>query len=353
MAPDLYPHRRRALLAGLLSPVLGLAACTALPPAADTSALSAAWQQAARELGIGEAERDLLQGAPLQQLKPAQIDRFLALLHRAVPDLRARVSLLARRFLGQRYELYLLGEFPYEVVDPQPLFTLDASDCVVFVEHVYAMALGASWSEFFWLLQRIRYRDGVIGVATRNHYTEADWLPANRWLVRDLTEALQPAAAQRYGMVVDRERFLRERYRIHVPTPKQPWQDVYLPVDAALRALPALQAGDLVNIVSGRHGGAWVSHMGLVVLGPDGERRLLHSAEPAVREESFAAYVERARARTAQAEALARERAGGQAATTATALLGFKFLRLNDAPQAPPMAPQPRPTAYPRVPDKA
>ena len=28
---------------------------------------------------------------------------------------------------------------------------------------------------------------GVIGVATRNHYTEADWNPSNRWLVREVT----------------------------------------------------------------------------------------------------------------------------------------------------------------------
>ena len=31
------------------------------------------------------------------------------------------------------------------------------------------MAMASTWEEFFWLLQRLRYRDGVIGVATRNH----------------------------------------------------------------------------------------------------------------------------------------------------------------------------------------
>jgi hypothetical protein len=40
------------------------------------------------------------------------------------------------------------------------------------------------------MLQRIRYRDGVIGVATRNHYTEMDWNVANRWLVTDISADL-------------------------------------------------------------------------------------------------------------------------------------------------------------------
>ena len=99
------------------------------------------------------AFKDPVREAPLHQLKPAQIDQFLGQLQARQPDLRQRVATIARRFLNQPYELYLLGEFPYELYDPQPLFNLESSDCVVFVEHVYAMALSRNWAEFFWMLQ--------------------------------------------------------------------------------------------------------------------------------------------------------------------------------------------------------
>lgn len=261
--------------------------------------------------------------APFRAPTPAEVDALLGRLHQEQPLLRERVSQLARRFIGQPYELYLLGEFPYELHDPQPLFDLSRSDCVVFVEHVYAMALSSSWAEFFWMLQRIRYRDGVIGVTTRNHYTEADWLPANRWLLSDLTEQLLPAAARPYTLKIDRERFFRERYKLQAPQPVQTWSDHYLPHERVAEVLGQLQAGDFVAVVTGKGEGRWVSHVGLVVIGADGERRLLHSAAPRVREERFADFI-------------ASRQGGG--------LRGFKFLRLNEAAEPPPMAPQPRPS---------
>ena len=52
---------------------------------------------------------------PLYRMTPVQIDEELARFQREQPDLRDRVSVIARRFIGQPYELYLLGEFPYEL----------------------------------------------------------------------------------------------------------------------------------------------------------------------------------------------------------------------------------------------
>jgi len=77
---------------------------------------------------------------------------------RAEPDLRKRIATIGRRNIGQPYKLNLLGEFPYELHDTLPMYSLSASDCLVFAEHTYAMALSSSWEEFFWTLQRIRYK---------------------------------------------------------------------------------------------------------------------------------------------------------------------------------------------------
>jgi len=271
---------------------------------------------------------------PIYQMSPVEAGRYVAWQHAAEPDLRKRIAAIGRKNIGQPYILNLLGEFPFEVHDNLPLFSLDHSDCVVFAEHTYAMALSRSWEEFFWMLQRIRYKDGVIGVATRNHYTELDWNVANRWLVTDISAALAGAGGPAYDMRVDRARFLKTRHNTVREIPVETSRQAYVPKESVAAIAAQLQEGDFVNVISTRNGEHWASHVGLVVLGPNGERHFLHSSEPKVREETFESFIARALEREARN---AREGKNGQR------LAGFKFLRLNENIVVPPMAPQPRP----------
>lgn len=323
---------RSKFLLVLLASAWALPAWSQSTPVPAASTLRAANGSPA----LDPAELQSLQAKPLYRMKPAEIGRYLAYLQKAEPDLRARVVHLARKNIGQPYEVYLLGEYPYEIIDEQPLFQLEKSDCLVFAEHTYAMALAHSWEDFFWVLQRMRYRDGVIGVATRNHYTDGDWNPQNNWLVKDITESLGGAKAASYSTVIDRARFLRERYKLERPMPAETITERFIPTATVSEVLPKLLPGDFVNVISIVDGDHIVSHVGLVVTGEDGERRMLHSAEPAVREESFASFIARAIDREK------RNKAKGRSPKT---LVGFKFLRLNDNPVPPPMKPQPRPGA--------
>lgn len=268
------------------------------------------------------------------QMTPFEAGQYIAHVHRTEPDLRRRIAAIGRKNIGQPYSLHLLGEFPWQLHDSLPMYSLQQSDCVVFAEHTYAMALSQSWEEFFWMLQRIRYRDGVIGVATRNHYTEMDWNVANRWLVTDISADLAGPGGPDYAMTVDRAHFLRTRHGTETDLPVENSRQAYVPKEGVAAVAADLQEGDFVNVISTRDGQYWASHVGLVVLGPDGERRFLHSSAPRVREESFASYIARTEEREARA---AREGRAGQR------LAGFKFLRLNDRIAVPPMAPQPRP----------
>ena len=270
----------------------------------------------------------------IYQMSPVEAGRYVAHIHQAEPDLRKRIAAIGRKNIGQPYSLHLLGEFPFEVHDNLPLFSLEQSDCVVFAEHTYAMALSRSWEEFFWMLQRIRYKDGIIGVATRNHYTEMDWNVANGWLVTDISAELAGPDGPAYDMKVDRARFLKTRHNTVRDIPVETSRQAFIPKEQVAAIASQLQEGDFVNVVSTRNGGHWVSHVGLVVLGPNGERHFLHSAEPKVREETFDAFIARA------AERDARNAREGKNSPT---LAGFKFLRLNDNIVVPPMAPQPRP----------
>ncbi|TFW33388.1 N-acetylmuramoyl-L-alanine amidase-like domain-containing protein [Massilia horti] len=271
----------------------------------------------------------------IYQMTPVEAGRYVTWVHQAEPDLRKRIAAIGRKNIGQPYKLNLLGEFPYQVHDDLPLFSLDHSDCVVFAEHTYAMALSQSWEEFFWMLQRIRYREGVIGVATRNHYTEMDWNVANGWLVTDISGELAGPNGPSYAMTVDRARFLKTRHHTEANIPVETSRQAYVPADQVAAIADQLQEGDFVNVISTKNGEYWASHVGLVVLGPDGKRHFLHSSEPQVREETFESYIARMTERDQR-----NARAGKNAAT----LAGFKFLRLNEQIVVPPMAPQPRPT---------
>jgi hypothetical protein len=103
-----------------------------------------------------EARLAALDAKPLYQFSEKDVDLYLRHLHATEPDLRKRVVTLARKNINQPYELYLLGESPFESIDPQPVYCLAKSDCVVFAEHTLAMALSDSWPQFMTMLLRIR-----------------------------------------------------------------------------------------------------------------------------------------------------------------------------------------------------
>ncbi len=284
-------------------------------------------QAVCEQLGLQAESIQAMQSKPLYQFNEAEVDGFLKYLAATETDLRQRIVRLARKNIGQPYELYLLGEMPFETYDPQPLYCLSKSDCVVFVEHTYAMALAHDWPSFFRYLQRIRYTDGKIGVATRNHYTEADWNPSNRWLVEDITREIAGSAAVDFRQKIDRGAFLKKRYGLDVDIPVEQHTDVYMPYDQMDGPLPQLKDGDFVNVVRGYpipsgqsiHSSAWVGHVGLVARGDSGELHFIHSTKPQVREETIGSYIARANEKRTEGK---------------PQLLGFKFLRLCLHPQA-------------------
>ena len=292
---------------------------------------------AAGSAGFAAESPDKLQpllAKPLYQFTEAEVGLYLPHLQASESDLRKRIMHLARKNLGQPYELYLLGEMPFETYDPQPLYCLGKSDCLVFVEHTYAMALSHDWTGFMRLLQRIRYHDGHIGVATRNHFTETDWNPSNRWLLRDLTVELAGARAVKFEEKIDRSRFLRNRYHLAVDLPVEHHRETYLPYGDVALAAPHVLDGDCVEIVRGVvkpgtpvndtfGGSAWIGHVGLVAHGTDGSLHIIHSSEPMVREETIEQFIARETAHLAERDATGKPR-----------LLGFKFLRLESDPLA-------------------
>ncbi len=239
---------------------------------------------------------------PLYQFNPQDLNTYLGYLQSVEPNLRNRVQHLARKAVGQPYRIFLLGEFPYEIYDADPLFSLNESDCVVFSEHIYAMALSYDWKSFFAILQRIRYKNGEIGFATRNHYTEFDWDVNNDWLVEDITEELGGENTAYATTVVDRAAFMA-KYGIGQMMPVDTVTWSYLPYQLLPEVVDKLQPGDFVNIVRGFEDNKWVGHVGLITVDEEGTRYFLHSTSPEVKEQPILELYETAEQHNAERKA--------------------------------------------------
>ncbi|MGE0478895.1 MAG: N-acetylmuramoyl-L-alanine amidase-like domain-containing protein [Phycisphaerae bacterium] len=228
---------------------------------------------------------------PLYTFDESELGAYLRTLAATTPLVTDRIVHLARKALGQPYEIYLLGEFPIELHDADPLYNLARSDCLTFAEHIYAMALSDDFDTFLRTLQRLRYRDGVVGMLTRNHYTEADWNPNNAFAFEDLTATLAGGrAAAPMTATVRRAEFFR-KFGIGEDVPVEEFRDHYIPSANLPLVAAELRDGDFVNIVRGNAESQWVGHVGFVVRGADGGVNFLHSAAPAVREQPLADYL--------------------------------------------------------------
>ena len=240
--------------------------------------------------GGEQAPLDELRQRPLYSFNEAEVGAYLHWLAKAEPQVTERVVHLARKNLGQPYEIYLLGEYPFEIYDPDPLYCLDRSDCLTFCEHMYSMALSSDWWTFLRTLQRLRYRDGQVGMLTRNHYTVVEWDRNNSYLFEDMTTKLGGDVSVPLHQICRQAAFFA-KFGIGQDIPDEPVEDAYIPKERAPEVLAELRDADFVNIVRGDQHSQWAGHTGLIVRGEDGTANFLHSAKPIVRVQPLLDYL--------------------------------------------------------------
>ena len=279
---------------------------------------------------------------PLFNFSEQELNMYLGYLQFVEPDLGSRVQHLARKCLTQPYEIYLLGEFPVELYDKAPLYSIKKSDCVVFAEHIYAMALSYDWESFFAMLQRIRYKNGEISIITRNHYTEYDWIVNNSWLVQDITEELAGEKAERVTSIIDKAKFFKQ-WDIGQAIPPDTLLWSYIPYQFVPEIINQLQPGDFVNVVRGNDSSKYVGHVGLISKSADGTINFLHSTRPKVKEQLLSNYLEnnlkwnkekeiKNRKIEAYNEKLKMKNSNKSFKQPLPYFYGFKFLRLREDP---------------------
>lgn len=103
-----------------------------------------------------------------------------------------RLERASAAFLGLPYKDDAVGEGPTGAFDRRPTFRFDSFDCQTYIETSLALAAARSAREFRALALALRYRDGQVDFATRNHLTKSQWVVNNTaaGLVRNVTTAV-------------------------------------------------------------------------------------------------------------------------------------------------------------------
>ncbi|MBI4678544.1 MAG: DUF1460 domain-containing protein [Elusimicrobia bacterium] len=239
------------------------------------------------------------------KMKEDRIASALANIHRRNPGLDARIAAVSGAFVGTPYKLGPLGEGGTGEFDRDPLYSFRQADCTTFVETVMALSLepelGKALAD---TLRRIRYEDGKVGYAARNHFTEVDWIPNNAaaGFLADITEAVAGGKTryaaktiskrdwyahktlddiQGFGSApaAEKEAKLKALQALGKDLPDQEVRLPYVPVEALAEALPRIPSGTVANVVrEGRPDKpVLITHQTLVI-DKGGKKLLRHAA---------------------------------------------------------------------------
>ena len=225
----------------------------------------------------------LFAAAAIVAMSPSQLDREIAQAHK-VQDFAARVERLSSLFVGVPYGQYPLGEGG-EGPEPQARWRVDQVDCQTFVETVLAMSNARSLDSAKKILDDIRYADpNHISFASRNHFTEAQWLPENesKGYLREITTAVDPkaplTALELYRYKWADVPGLKRLVDADIPDGK--FDIRYVPLDDAKKLSSHFGRGTILLIVRAADPQyvVRVSHMGLVVRDAQGKMVVRHAS---------------------------------------------------------------------------
>ncbi len=174
-------------------------------------------------------------------------------------------------FLDAPYVLNCEGEGENGFYETQPLLNLRQVNCMTFCEIVLALSLSSYYEEFFSILQHIRYRHGIISMATRNHYTMADWLPENEWCLRDVTKEIGGKDATELTRVISHKNFFRRKGITDLPQilPDRKVTIAYIPFEKLPQHEVDLQSGDIVSLIQNKED-IFSAHMLMIIKKEEG-----------------------------------------------------------------------------------
>jgi hypothetical protein len=138
---------------------------------------------------------------------------------------------------------------------------------MAFCEHMLALSISDSWDHFFDNLQQIRYRDGLIGMKTRNHYTMGDWLPQNSWILEDVTRKVGGSYAKPVTRTISHQTFFKGKGMTDMRDvlPDRTMTIFYVPLNDLDKIKANTRAGDILSLIIAGHDDIFSAHMLMLV----------------------------------------------------------------------------------------
>jgi len=195
-----------------------------------------------------------------------QIDSILIHISKKKMTITERMNDYSEFFLGTPYSFTCVGDGPYALLETYPLVNFKETNCMAFCEHILALAISDSWDNFFNNLQHIRYKDGLIGMRTRNHYTMGDWLPENAWLLQDITRKVGGPYTQHLTRVISHLTFFKDKGiedLRYVKADREITID-YIPSAYIKQVKTNLQVGDIGALIFANKSDIFSAHMWIV-----------------------------------------------------------------------------------------
>ncbi|MBW6458451.1 MAG: DUF1460 domain-containing protein [FCB group bacterium] len=216
---------------------------------------------------FGCKPEDPAQRSEIGDMTSAQIDSMLRVNAKKDYSVTDRIRLYSEMFLGTPYSWTATGDGPYALLETWPLVSFDSTNCMVYCEHVLALSVSDSWDHFFNNLQQIRYKDGIIGMKTRNHYTMADWLPENAWLLDDVSRKVGGEYTASMTRTISHDTFFRGKGMtdLRYIKPDRRITVEYVPMEHLDKVKANIRNGDIVAMLFAKREDIFSAHMLMIV----------------------------------------------------------------------------------------
>ena len=178
-----------------------------------------------------------------------------------------RIALFSEYFLETPYDFKCVGDGPYALMEDYPLVNFQTTNCMSLCEHVLALSISDSWDNFFNNLMKIRYKDGMIGMRTRNHYTMADWLPENDWLLESVSAQVAGEFADSMTRTISHEEFFKNKgiTDLRYVKPNRTLTVPFVPLERFYEVRKHLRNGDVLALLFKNKENIFSAHMLLVI----------------------------------------------------------------------------------------
>jgi hypothetical protein len=195
-----------------------------------------------------------------------QIDHLLTEESKTNKTITERMFIYSEYFLDMPYSWTCTGDGIDALYEPQPLVNFDSTNCMVYCEHVLALSISDSWDNFFNNLQQIRYKDGIIGMRTRNHYTMADWMPQNSWLLDDVTASIGAGSTRKLTRNISHKQFFENKgiKDLRYVLPDRKIAIDYIPKEHLSEIKDGFKSGDIGVLIFSNLDNIFAAHMWMV-----------------------------------------------------------------------------------------